>query len=701
MRTARTVSKGIANSHAIEVFLGMPVCYGLKGANGDDLIIGWGMKENTLKARAFAHDHKLSYLHLEDGFLGFMSHPSIDARRMSIVGDRHGIYYDATRPSDIEVMLSKGGWMTPELAVRAKCIIDNLRKYRISKYNHAGFDLPVALQAALENDTQKKVLVVDQTYGDKSIELGHADGISFKKMFESALSDNPDALILVKTHPDVILGKKKGHFNPNDKALKSQDRIVFIGDDCNPQALMQVVDHVYVVTSQMGLEALIAGKPVTCFGMPFYAGWGLTTDKVLCLRRTRKFKLEELVAAAFIKYPRYVDPFTQRQVDVEDILDLLIAEKQIRRPVAQRAIAVGFSLWKRGFIAKFFGAGVRSTKFINPKALANFKFKGGDVVILWGRKHDKEAASVDESVPIWRMEDGFLRSVGLGSDLRRPSSLVLDQQGIYYDGSGPSDLEKFLEQHSFSEREITRGRKLRKALLKSRLSKYNVGERGQLDFRGRAGGKHIILVPGQVEGDASLEFGSPDVFTNADLVKAAHSRAANDHPEGAYVIYKPHPDVISGNREGVVPDKVLDVCVDEIVTDADIIDCLEAVDSVHTMTSLTGFEALLRGVPVTTYGMPFYAGWGLTHDVCKNQRFREVRGKAVPIDGLVYALLCVYARYVSWEAGGQASSPEALIASISEEAKRSAGRQISRRGLLAYVGRLGRKVKYLFEGVFS
>jgi capsular polysaccharide export protein len=518
-------------------------------------------------------------------------------------------------------------------------------------------------------------------------------------MLDSALEENPEALIIIKTHPDVILGKKKGHLNPRDKKLQANDRILFVGDDCNPQALMQAVDQVYVVTSQMGLEGLIAGKTVNCFGMPFYAGWGLTRDKILCLRRKRKLELQELVAATFIKYTRYVDPFTLQPAEVEDILDHLIADKQIARPAAKRAIAVGFSLWKRGFIAKFFGAGVRSVKFIKPKALASFRFQSDDCVILWGRKHDAEAGHIPEHIPVWRMEDGFLRSVGLGSDLRRPSSLVLDQRGIYYDGSTPSDLEAFLSHHNFSAREMAQGKRLRERLLNGRLSKYNVGEKGRLDFRARAEGKHIILVPGQVEGDASLKYGSPDVFKNADLIKAAYGKAANDHKAGAYVIYKPHPDVVSGNRKGAVPQKVLDICVDEIVTDADIIDCLEAVDSVHTMTSLTGFEALLRGIPVTTYGMPFYAGWGLTHDVCKDTRFKNARGRPVELDSLVYALLTVYARYVNWDMRGDSSSAEALATAIEKETRQQKNTKIGQKGIGAFLGRQARKIKYLLEGI--
>ncbi len=53
---------------------------------------------------------------------------------------------------------------------------------------------------------------------------------------------------------------------------------------------------------------------------------------------------------------------------------------------------------------------------------------------------------------------------------------------------------------------------------------------------------------------------------------------------------------------------------DEVVTDCSIGELLSAVDEVHVLTSLAGFEALQRSKRVVTYGQPFYAGWGLTDD---------------------------------------------------------------------------------------
>lgn len=673
---ALTVSRGIAGDAALPALLGRPVKYGLS-AEADDVVVGWGQKDNTEKARVYAKKKGLPYWRLEDGFLGYLSHPNLDRRRLSLVVDTSGIYYDAHTPSDLEKMLNDDSWIAPDLLKRAEDAMARIRRWRLSKYNQAPMELPAALAEKLASYKGPKVLVVDQTFGDKSIIEGMASDEMFRDMLEDALKENPTAQIIVKVHPDVFLGTKKGHYDVE----RVRDRVLYVADDVAPQALMEKVDHVYVVTSQMGLEGLIAGKKVTCYGLPFYAGWGLTHDKQLCEARIANRTLPELFAAAYMLYTRYADPFTGERVEIERILDLLVAERQIARPRAKRTFAVGFSLWKRGFVPEFFGPFAGETKFIKPQALETMDYAEGDMVVLWGRKHDAEAKIIPDHIPVWRMEDGFLRSVGLGSDLRRPSSLVLDRAGIYYDGTAPSDLEGFLANHDFDKHDLARGAALREQILASKVSKYNVGEKGGLDFRAKAGGKEVILVPGQVEADASIQYGSPNLKTNAALLEAVKA----DKPD-AYIIFKPHPDVASGNREGAVPAEILGRCASETITDADIIDVLEAVDSVHTMTSLTGFEAIMRGKSVTTYGMPFYAGWGLTQDKCDMPR----RGRNLELDGLIYGLLCVYARYVNWPIG-VSYSPEALVTDIAASAK---GGKIAA-GPFAPVKRLGRKIKYL------
>jgi capsular polysaccharide export protein len=259
------------------------------------------------------------------------------------------------------------------------------------------------------------------------------------------------------------------------------------------------------------------------------------------------------------------------------------------------------------------------------------------------------------------MEDGFVRSVGLGADLVRPLSLVFDSRGIYYDATAPSDLEVLLQDTRFASELLERASRVRQQLVDLRLSKYNVGQAEPLQL---PTDRRLILVPGQVETDASIAKGSPEIKTNLGLLEAV--RAAN--PD-AFIIYKPHPDVVGGGRYGQIDSaRVARLCDLELRQTA-IIDLLDQVDEVHTLSSLTGFEDLLRGSMVVTYGMPFFAGWGLTTDrlVCSR------RTRRLTLDELVAGTLILYPVYVD-PASGDHVNVETAIALLAKQ--RVAGRNI-------------------------
>jgi capsular polysaccharide export protein len=161
----------------------------------------------------------------------------------------------------------------------------------------------------------------------------------------------------------------------------------------------------------------------------------------------------------------------------------------------------------------------------------------------------------------------------------------------------------------------------------------------------------VILVPGQVETDASIRFGTSGIRTNMGLLRAV--REANPK---AYVVYKPHPDVVAGLRaKGQREDEAPCWC-DEVVTNVAMGDLLLAVDEVHVLTSLTGFEALLRGKIVVCYGQPFYAGWGLTRDIIPLDRRKRSRS----LEELIAGVLILYPRYLS-RATGQLITPEQAL----------------------------------------
>ena len=319
-------------------------------------------------------------------------------------------------------------------------------------------------------------------------------------------------------------------------------------------------------------------------------------------------------------------------------------EKEISK-ISTKAYFFGFSRWKHGFVKPFFRE-YDSDKlyFINPILSTHFKLalqrglSKDSHIYFWGRKSfpEVEEFAKEHDIDIYRVEDGFIRSVGLGSDLTQPYSQVIDKSGIYFDPTAPSDLENLLNYYDFQEDAtlLKRAKELRLEIIKNKISKYNADATKELIFPKQ---KCVSLVVGQVEDDASIEYGA-DGMTNLALLKQVKERCPDN-----YIVYKPHPDVLSGNRVGDISEDIALKYCDEVIANISLADVLEAVDEVHTMTSLTGFEGLLYGKKVYTYGMPFYAGWGLTIDAKECKR----RKRAISLDELIAATYILYPRYLS------------------------------------------------------
>ena len=634
----------------IERLLDRPVRYLLPPSLAPGAaMLGWGRKRSGRLAQRLADAFGGSCTLMEDGFLrSFL--PGRSSTGLSVVVDARGIYYDATAPSALEDMLQSGTDLAQpprDEVLRARAA---LAASRLSKYNHAPPLRPECLRPA---DT-RRVLVIDQTAGDLSVSLGCASTDSFTAMLAAARAENPDATIYVKTHPEVSAGRKGGYLVD----VQEDERTVVLREAIDPVSLIERMDHVYVVTSTMGFEALLAGKRVTCFGMPWYAGWGATDDRVSCARRTRKRSVDELFAAAYLQYSRYLDPVSHQRGTIFDVIDWLTRQKEMAARYPARMICVGYRRWKAANIEPMLSLFPGRVKFVkDAAAAAALTPAGAECLIHWGRE---AAAGLPElaqrgGVRMLRMEDGFVRSVGLGSDLIRPLSLVLDERGIYFDPGQESDLEHLLNTRAFDDGDRARAKAVRAFIVEHGITKYNIEPRARADWP--HGGRTVVLVPGQVEDDASIRFGCEGVRTNLDLLRAA--RAA--HPD-AFIVYKPHPDVMSGNRKGSVALQAAAEVADHIETQLSVVSCIEACGVVHTMTSLTGFDALLRGKRVVVYGRPFYAGWGLTEDVLPVPR----RQRRLALDELVAGALLHYPFYWDWDLKGYTTC-EAVLHRIVEK----------------------------------
>jgi capsular polysaccharide export protein len=577
---------------------------GLPGP-GDGVVV-WGRSPYAGRGEAVARRYDVPLVRVEDAFLRSVKPGRMGDAPLGLMIDPVGVHFDAGAPSMLEGFLATADLQNSDLLMRAKVGIARLKEADLSKYNmHGDRPLPDA----------GFVLVVDQTRGDASILHGAASEATFLHMLLRAVADHPDRVIVVKTHPETVLGLRKGHFG----AEVARGRVQVLTDAVSPWALLERAHAVYTVSSQLGWEAVLAGHVPVVFGQPWYAGWGVTQDVQPIARRKRRLTPVQMFAAAMILAPIWYDPCRDKVCSFEEAVDQLEAEVRSHREDRRGHAALGMRMWKRGRLQAVFGREKPLIFCENPEAVP-----AGRDVLVWAGKEP-----VGLAMPmIRRVEDGFLRSRGLGAELVPPLSLVTDDLGIYYDPTRESRLERLIA-GPLPPGGRLRAARLVAALVGGGISKYNLG--GAVPDLPNG---YRILVPGQVEDDASIRLGAGAVRTNLGLLQAV--REAN--PE-AVIVYKPHPDVEAGLRPGVVTDTGL---ADVVAIKADAVALINACDAVWTMTSLIGFEALLRGKSVTCLGAPFYAGWGLTTDLGPVPARRTARPDLLH---LVHATLIAYPRY--------------------------------------------------------
>jgi capsular polysaccharide export protein len=351
---------------------------------------------------------------------------------------------------------------------------------------------------------------------------------------------------------------------------------------------------------------------------------------------------EAVFAATFILTPRYVDPLTGKACSPLTAFQRLAAFRRHADRVRGAWTGLNIPPAKHGVMRAFL-SGPLSTFKPYASTYGQPADEGQKRFANWASQPNAKVRHVLAAAPgqVTNIEDGFIRSVGLGSSFHPASSLVLDQRGIYYDPTRPSDLEHLLNSTQFDAETLSQAGALRDAIIEMGLSKYNLTGRAQSDIP-KAPGRRTILVPGQVEDDASVLTGGAGL-SNLGLLERVRQSAPD-----ARILYKAHPDVTAGNRKGRLPEACARALADVLVDDHDILACIAAADEVHTLTSLTGFEALLRGKPVTTYGRPFYGGWGLTTDRGDGAWPERRR---LTLDELVAGALILYPLYldpVTW-----------------------------------------------------
>ena len=289
----------------------------------------WGNRHVGALKR-FAASEKTEFFRIEDGFLRSMGGGVLHSRPHSLIFDQGGIYYDARSNSQIQTLFDKVNLdHDADLAGQAKAGLTLMRAARLSKYYTYFKDQPVELEDDLSQPGQEKVLVVGQVASDASIRYGNLFRIKFLhqrfsnvKLMQAASDHFSPAKLFYKPHPDTGLNKIK----PIENSVRP--RTVTVLDTDEPIAnLVSAADAVFTQTSLVGLEAALRGARTVVRGVPFYSGRGLTQDLQLTRRRQRKLTAEEMFAATYIQYPRYVHPQSRKRCNYFDVASEFIIEQ--------------------------------------------------------------------------------------------------------------------------------------------------------------------------------------------------------------------------------------------------------------------------------------------------------------------------------------------------------------------------------------
>jgi len=439
--------------------------------------------------------------------------------------------------------------------------------------------------------------------------------------------------------------------------------------DCDPWHLISGASEVIAdADDELALISAMAGLPVRCIGNGRFTDAGTEESR-------------NALIARHVLGLDYANPFTGEPMTPFEAVKLSASWRRLIDGNRQFDAIYGIASWKRETLDALMWPGGDV-----PAFRSTLRREAVRAAAIWrSRTPPKVVADLEHGgADIIEIEDGFIRSAGLGADCIPPSSVVVDHLGIYFDPSRPNDLERILEEGSYPKSLRHRARSLRELIVERGVTKYASGERPRVE---RRSAKRLILVPGQVEDDRAVLEGGQGLTSNLELLRRVRERAPDAH-----IIYKPHPDVEAGHRRGSLHDHATFAHADEVVRDQSISSLIDLVDEVHVNTSLAGFEALMRLKPVTTYGVPFYAGWGLTTDLGAVPKRRTARRT---LDELVAAALILYPRYLDPKSG-LPCPPEILVRRLAEG--EPAGGSSALIWLRRLQGRLRRKLANVANG---
>lgn len=207
--------------------------------------------------------------------------------------------------------------------------------------------------------------------------------------------------------------------------------------------------------------------------------------------------------------------------------------------------------------------------------------------------------------------------IDLINEAEHLSGYVLDWTGLYCNSRRASDLETILNGFPFIDHPELLAATT--TLIRTRFPKSALSG--------------PVVVVCQHRSDPPALFAGA---THPD-VKALVEMAKDENPRSEIVLVQVCPlgGALTKHREEL--EKLGTVAPPEAVPEL-----LTRASRVYVASANLGFHALLGGVPVTTLGGPFYAGWGLTDD----RRPVPRRQRSLSLSALAAGVLVLYGRFL-------------------------------------------------------
>lgn len=577
----------------LDVLLGVSSVIGFPraaDAAGLDFVVGWGDKPSAGRPRSYGARHGVPFLAAEDGFLRSVGAHRIKPPPLSLVLDDEGIYYRAATPSRLERLIGAAPGFAPAVRGTAERALVRVRSEKLTKYNVLGASAPAA-------ERPVGILLVDQVFGDQSIAGGLASAASFSAMVTAALAETDAADIAVKIHPDVLAGRATGYLLEHAR----RHGLALLADAGNPFDLLARVGRVFTVSSQLGFEALLAEVPVRTFGVPFYAGWGLTEDTpsepaagAALARRGARRSLAEVFAAAYVAYPRYADPVRREVIGVEQAIDRLLEWREVLAPRRGSVTLLGAPLDARLAEAVFGGGGAPVT--VAPGGQDR---PGAGVALSWGNGASRRPG-VGVVRPALLRDDRLARVYGFEGGLHR------DPSG---DPFAPgAALDTLLSTGTIGPAEQARAGAVLTLLARTAFARVGlVAERRVAPASGdpKAPSVAVLLA---AAGEAAVPAGTP-LPGEAAIVGAVQA----ERPDAAVIVLRERPRPAADRwrqwRSTLLPPRLSPAPAPRPMPTL-----LGRVVAVHTDAAAGALDALALGLPVVVHGPALYAGWGFTDD---------------------------------------------------------------------------------------